>query len=97
MAANELEHTFKTPFAPDRISAILTKICREPFQVAHEAHDPNMLPPVHIICATFASVEDRDRLRIALHQLEKESMAAARSPHAQLRPIPVQQPAVAAR
>ena len=72
------QHTFKTVFSPERLRTILTKICRNPFTLTIEAHDRLCVPPYRIVSVTFATVEDRDRLRIALRQLEKEDYAKSR-------------------
>jgi hypothetical protein len=77
MTNKDLEHTFRTSHSLDRLGAILTKVCRTPCRMEVEAHDPNMIPAYRIVCVTFATVEDRDRFRIALRLWEKEAAAAA--------------------
>lgn len=76
---NGWAHTIKTSLSVDRLTAIIAKACRQPFQLEIEAHDFLVVPAYRIFEARFATVEDRDRTRIVLRQLEKEMIAAAKA------------------
>jgi hypothetical protein len=74
-------HTFKITIGLDRLTAMLKQACRQPFNLEVEGHDFNVVPAYRIIEGRFASVEDRDRVRVVLRQLEKEMMAASKMAH----------------
>ncbi len=72
-------HTIKTSLSVEHLTAMLTKACRQPFKLEIEAHDFLIVPAYRIFEARFATVEDRDRVRIVLRQLEKEMIAASKA------------------
>ncbi len=71
------EHTFKTALSIVKFEAVVTKACRSPFDIELTAHDPGMIPAMRLFTIGFYSLEDRDRVRIALRFLEKDQPAAA--------------------
>jgi hypothetical protein len=72
-------HTFKVTISLDRLNSMLKQACRQPFHLEVEGHDFNVLPAYRIIEGRFSTVEDRDRVRVVLRQLEKEMMAASKA------------------
>jgi len=76
------DHAFKTSITAPKFEAVVAKSCRSPYSVEVIAHDPTLVPSIRIINVSFTSLEDRDRVRIALRFLEKEQadMLKAKSP-----------------
>lgn len=70
--SDHCEHAFKTTLAIAKFEAIVIKSCRAPFTLETIAHDPTLVPAVRIFNVTFKSLEDRDRVRIAMRFVEKE-------------------------
>jgi hypothetical protein len=79
--AEDWVHTFKITISLDRLNAMLKQACRQPFRLEVEGHDFNVVPAYRIIEGHFASVEERDRVRVVLRQLEKEMIAASKVVH----------------
>lgn len=81
------EHTFKTSLSPVKFEAVVTKACRAPFDIELTGHDPGMIPAMRLFTIGFYSLEDRDRVRIALRFLENDQPAACphNPPHARPR------------
>ena len=90
--SEQCDHAFKTNISTPKFEAVVAKSCRSPYTVEVIAHDPTAVPHVRIINVNFTSLEDRDRVRIALRFVEKEQadMLKAKSQ-------PVQTPTLARR
>ena len=71
-------HLFRTSLSLDRFRVIVSKASREPHFIYLEAHDRGVVPPCRLISIYFTSAEDRDRVRIALRQLEKTQASGVR-------------------
>ncbi|MBY0512235.1 MAG: hypothetical protein K2P94_19040 [Rhodospirillaceae bacterium] len=74
------DHTFKTTIAVSKFEAVVTKACREPFQIELIAHDPGLVPAPRLFTVGFTTPEDRDRVRIAMRFVEKEQAATSPAP-----------------
>lgn len=67
------DHIFQTVgLTKEKLEAVCRKSCRAGFHVFLDAADPTVIPPVRIFRVVFDSVEDRDRVRIAMRFVEKE-------------------------
>ncbi len=77
MNAEKLEHTFQTSQSLEVIAALLKRTCRQTVRLDVEAHNANVIPAYRIVCVYFETVEDRDRVRIALRQLADTSATLA--------------------
>ncbi|MGE4063650.1 MAG: hypothetical protein AB7E79_09805 [Rhodospirillaceae bacterium] len=66
------DHAFKTTVSTSKFEAIVAKSCKSPYTIEVIAHDPTIIPQVRIFNVTFAALEDRDRVRIAMRFLEQE-------------------------
>lgn len=67
------DHIFQTVgLARDKLDAVCRRSCRAGFRISLDAADPTVIPPVRIYRVEFDSVEDRDRVRIAMRFVEKE-------------------------
>lgn len=67
------DHIFQTVgLARDKLDAVCRRSCRSGFRIFLDAADPTVIPPVRIYRVEFDSVEDRDRVRIAMRFVEKE-------------------------
>jgi hypothetical protein len=70
-------HTFRTTLTVEQFGAVVTKTCKSRFWIEYEAHDRSMVPETRIFSVIFTSVEDRDRVRIALRFADDQSGGAA--------------------
>jgi hypothetical protein len=74
------DHLFKTTITVAKFEAVVTKACREAFEIELIAHDPGVLPALRLFNVGFTTPEDRDRVRIAMRFVEKEQAALAPAP-----------------
>ncbi|MDX2223559.1 MAG: hypothetical protein SFV21_12465, partial [Rhodospirillaceae bacterium] len=70
-------HTFRTVLSVEQFAAVVTKTCKSRYWVEYEAHDLSMVPDTRIFSVVFTSVEDRDRVRIAMRFADDQSGGAA--------------------
>jgi hypothetical protein len=77
----QCDHAFKTTVAASKFEAVVAKTCKAPYAIEIIAHDPTLIPHVRVFNVSFAALEDRDRVRIAMRFLEQEhaEMAKAKS------------------
>ena len=69
-----IDHIFQTVvLSKDKLDAVCRRSCRSGFRIFLDAADPTVIPPVRIYRVEFDSVEDRDRARIAMRFVEKET------------------------
>ena len=73
-----LDHLFKTTISREKFEAVLARSCKAPFSYQIEAADPTVVPQERVYGVAFSSLEDRDRVRIAMRFVEKEVADAAR-------------------
>jgi hypothetical protein len=78
-ASERHDHVFQTTLAPETFEAVVARSCRAAFAITVEARDPTLVPPLRLVNVSFASVEDRDRVRIAMRFAEKDLIDAARA------------------
>ncbi|MBX7199724.1 MAG: hypothetical protein K1X51_10135 [Rhodospirillaceae bacterium] len=94
------DHIFQTVgLAKDKLDAVCRRSCRAGYRIFLDAADPTVIPPVRIYRVEFESVEDRDRVRIAMRYVEKElaelhkeiaaRMVAPQKPIGKVAPQPV--------
>lgn len=79
------DHTFRTTLNVEQFAAVAAKACRSRYWIDYEAHDRSMVPDTRIFSVIFTSIEDRDRVRIAMRFADDQSGGAAntnRSPAA---------------
>ncbi|MCB2000001.1 MAG: hypothetical protein KDH91_06125 [Rhodoferax sp.] len=69
-------HTFRTTISVDQFHALVAKSCRSRYWIELEAHDRSMVPATRIFSVIFTSIEDRDRLRIAMRFADDQPSAA---------------------
>lgn len=74
----QCEHAFKTTVSTPKFEAVVAKSCKSVYAIEVIAHDPTLIPHVRIFNVSFASLEDRDRVRIAMRFLEKEQADSAK-------------------
>lgn len=74
------EKTFKTAMTKDVFDGLVKRTCRGPFAVTLDARDVNERPIAIICTVTFTSIEDRDRLTIAMRLASEERAPAAPKP-----------------
>ena len=68
-----IDHIFQTVgLGKDKLDAVCRRTCRAGFRIFLDAADPTVVPPVRIYRVEFDSVDDRDRVRIAMRFVEKE-------------------------
>lgn len=70
--SDPIDHAFKTTINTSKFEAIVVKSCRSAYTIETVAHDPTLVPHIRIFNVTFSTLEDRDRVRIAMRFLEKE-------------------------
>ena len=73
MTVETFTHTFCTSAEWDRFGAIMTKTCGAPFTLQLEAHDRRAKPGTFYYAVDFTSIDDRDRARIAMRFVDKET------------------------
>lgn len=73
------DHAFKTTVSSSKFEAVVAKSCKAPYAIEVIAHDPTIIPHVHIFNVSFAALEDRDRVRIAMRFLEQEQAELAKA------------------
>lgn len=59
-------HTFLTTAGPDRFRAIVVKASKSQFWIDVEGVDRSHVPTKRLYSVAFTSIEDRDRVRIAM-------------------------------
>ena len=69
-------HTFRTTVSVERFFAIVAKACRSQYWIELEAHDRSIVPATRIFSVIFTSIEDRDRVRIAMRFADEQPDAA---------------------
>ena len=69
-------HTFRTTISVDQFHAIVARTCKSQFWVEFEAHDRSMIPNTRIFSVIFTSIEDRDKVRIAMLFADEKPDAA---------------------
>lgn len=75
-----LDHLFKTTISREKFEAVLARSCKAPFSFEIVAADPTVIPQERVYGVAFSSLEDRDRVRIAMRFVEKEVAEAVRTP-----------------
>lgn len=70
-------HTFRTSTSTDRFNAIVAQACKQRYWIDIEGHDRSMVPFSRIYQVTFTSLEDRDRVRIAMRFVDGNQEVAA--------------------
>jgi hypothetical protein len=73
-------HTFRTGTGVDRFNAIVAKACKNSFWIEIEAHDRSMVPFTRVFSVVFTSIEDRDRVRIAMRFVDENAGSIAPAP-----------------
>ncbi len=82
------DHMFTTTISPDKFEAVVVRSCRAPFTVEVVGSDPTIIPQPRVFAVSFASFDDRDRVRIAMRFVEKEQAEiVAKAARAPVRPI----------
>lgn len=76
----ELDHLFKTTISREKFQAVLARSCKTPFTFEIVAADPTVVPQERVFGVAFSSLDDRDRVRIAMRFVEKEVAEAAPAP-----------------
>lgn len=69
------EKTFKTTMTRDAFENLVKRTCRAPYQLSIEARDVTEVPSSMIWTAAFQSVEDRDRMTIAMRFADQDRVA----------------------
>jgi hypothetical protein len=82
------DHAFKTTVAASKFEAVVAKSCKGAYAIEVIAHDPTILPHVRIFNVSFAALEDRDRVRIAMRFLEQEQAEMMKAKAPQPAPAP---------
>jgi hypothetical protein len=80
-----------TELPADQIAVALKQSCRADVKAELVAHDPLRIPQLRIYEMTFASLEERDRLLIALRQREQGQKPAQRTVAAAPRMVRMEQ------
>ncbi len=75
----QCDHAFRTNVDRSKFEAVVAKSCKAEYVIEIVAHDPTILPQVRVFNVTFAAVEDRDRVRIAMRFLEREQAELAKA------------------
>ena len=70
--AEKFTHTFNTSLPIEQLRKILSVVCHAPFSLALQGDDFTFAPHHAVIEVTTASIEDRDRARIAIRDAEKQ-------------------------
>jgi hypothetical protein len=78
----QCDHAFKTTVNTTKFEAVVASSCKSAYTIEVIAHDPTLIPHIRVFNVSFAALEDRDRVRIAMRFLEKEQadMAKAKTP-----------------
>src|SRR6185436_473185 len=66
------EHLFKTTITPEKFEAVVARSCRYPVKIEIHGGDPTVVPQPRVFAVYFTSIEDRERVRIAMRFVEKE-------------------------
>lgn len=59
-------HTFRTTTTAERFNAIVARACKSKLWIGCEGLDRCYVPFTRLFAVTFTSIEDRDRVRIAM-------------------------------
>lgn len=70
--AEKVLATVSTAMSVDRLSKFATPHCHSEFHISLIARDPLQIPQLYICDLEFGTIEDRDKVMIALRMLEKE-------------------------
>jgi hypothetical protein len=73
-------HLFKTTIAPEKFEAVVARSCRSAFMIEILGSDPTVIPQPRLFGVNFTSLEDRDRVRIAMRFAEKEEAGTDKRP-----------------
>jgi hypothetical protein len=73
------EHAFSTTISASRFEAVVAKTCKAQYGIEVIAHDPTLIPQVRVFNVSFAALEDRDRVRVAMRFLEQEQAERAKA------------------
>lgn len=84
----QCDHSFKTTISASKFEAVVAKSCKASYAVEVIAHDPTLIPQVRVFNVTFAALEDRDRVRIAMRFLEQEHAELMKAARSQPEPAP---------
>ena len=76
----ELDHLFKTTISREKFEAVLARSCKTPYTHELVVADPTVVPQERVYGVAFTSLDDRDRVRIAMRFVEKEVADAVRTP-----------------
>lgn len=71
------EKTFKTYLSKDAFDKLAKRTCRAPFAINIEARDISEVPSSIISTIVFTTVEDRDRMTIAMRFADEERTTAS--------------------
>ena len=66
------DHLFRTTISPDKFEAVVARSCRSAYTIEIQGSDPTIIPQPRVFAVNFTSLEDRDRVRIAMRFVEKE-------------------------
>ncbi len=66
------DHLFKTTISREKFDAVLARSCKGPYTVELEGADPTVIPQERVYSVAFTTLDDRDRVRIAMRFVEKE-------------------------
>ncbi len=75
----QCDQAFKTTISSSKFEAVVAKSCKSAYVIEVLAHDPTLIPHVRVFSVSFAALEDRDRVRIAMRFLEKEQAEIAKA------------------
>ena len=80
MSASDCDHIFVTTISAEKFDAVVARSCRAPVVVELQGADPTTIPQTRLFGVSFTTVEDRDRLRIAMRFVDKEQATKPRVP-----------------
>jgi hypothetical protein len=65
--------TITVPFSTEKLRVMTKQQCRGDVSIEMLAHNPQLLPPQFVFDVGFTTMEDHDKLLVALRMLEKEA------------------------
>ena len=74
-------HTFRTTATVERFNAIVAKACKSKLWIECEGLDRSYVAFTRLFAVTFTSIEDRDRVRIAMRFVDPDAPAGTATAH----------------